>query len=352
MKKVLLLFVLYITSISTQAQNFSGQWKGEFFDKSTKFVGWGGDRCEYVLEIECKGNTITGFSYTYFTDEGKRYYTICRLEGLLDKKKKYLEVTEVERTKTNVPVELNNCFQVHKLTYAKQDNDETLEGNWVPAPNQKGSCGFGVTNLVRHNLKASYPGFRSSTASRTPQTSDIIKVKTDLKVSKPSSTSIAKQNTTQPKTAPLNPKRDSFIVPEIIKDPVIKKEIIPNLSTRSGYEKRNSTLIKTIQMESNKVRIDLYDNGEVDGDSISLFLNGKLFMANKRLTEKPITLYLDKEDLNESNDLVMYAENLGTIPPNTALMIVTDGSHRYEVRITSDLQKSGVIRFIKKQQED
>ena len=44
----------------------------------------------------------------------------------------------------------------------------------------------------------------------------------------------------------------------------------------------------------------------------------------------------------------MYAENLGSIPPNTALMVVTDGDNRYEVRISSDLQKSGVIRFIHK----
>ena len=53
----------------------------------------------------------------------------------------------------------------------------------------------------------------------------------------------------------------------------------------------------------------------------------------------------DKKDVNE---LVMYAENLGSIPPNTALMVVTDGSNRYEVRIASDLEKSGVIRFIHK----
>ena len=53
----------------------------------------------------------------------------------------------------------------------------------------------------------------------------------------------------------------------------------------------------------------------------------------------------DKKDVNE---LVMYADNLGSIPPNTALMVVTDGDSRYEVRISSDLQRSGVIRFIHK----
>ncbi len=348
MKKTLLSsFIVFIAFIAN-AQNFSGQWKGEFFDKSTKFVGWGGDRCEYVLELECKGNTVAGFSYTYFTDEGKRYYTICKLEGFLDKKKKYLEVKEVERTKTNVPIELNNCFQVHKLTYAKQNNDEVLDGTWIPAPNQKGSCGFGVTSLVRRNLISSFPGFKSS-SSRTPdKTGWPVSKPSVTRVAKPVSSPVAKQNSTKQKTAPLTSKRDSFIVPEIIREPSTKNESITTLAPRLVYEKRYSTVIKTIQLESSKVKIDLYDNGEIDGDSISLFLNGKLFMANKRLTEKPITLYLDNDELKHNNELVMYAEDLGTIAPNTALMIVTDGTKRYEVRITSDLQKSGAIRFLKK----
>jgi hypothetical protein len=44
----------------------------------------------------------------------------------------------------------------------------------------------------------------------------------------------------------------------------------------------------------------------------------------------------------------MYAENLGLIAPNTALMVVTDGPNRYEIRITSDLEKSGTIRIVRK----
>ncbi|MEO7265545.1 MAG: hypothetical protein ABIW38_11560 [Ferruginibacter sp.] len=348
MKNLFIFSLLFFNTISASAQNFSGQWKGEFFDKSTKFVGWGGDRCDYVLELECKGKTVTGFSYTYFTDEGKRYYTICRLEGFLDKKTKYLEVKEVERTKTNVPIDLNNCFQVHKLTYAKQNDDEVLEGTWIPAPDQKGSCGFGVTSLVRRNLKSSFPGFKSST-SRTPEKTNWQESKKPMtRVTKPAPAPMAKQNPVKQNTAPLTPNRDSFIVPEIIREPSTKNESITTLAPRLVYEKRNSTVIKTIQLESERVKIDLYDNGEIDGDSISLFLNGKLFMANKRLTEKPITIFLDNDDLKDNNELVMYAENLGTIPPNTALMVVTDGTKRYEVRITSDLQKSGAIRFLKK----
>jgi hypothetical protein len=71
-------------------------------------------------------------------------------------------------------------------------------------------------------------------------------------------------------------------------------------------------------------------------------------LSEKRLSEKPISLLLTIEDNDDVNELVMFAENLGVIAPNTALMIVTDGPNRYEVRISSDLEKSGVIRFVRK----
>jgi hypothetical protein len=51
MKKIVPLILFVFISISLSAQDFTGQWKGEFIDKSTSFTGWGGDRCEYVLEL-------------------------------------------------------------------------------------------------------------------------------------------------------------------------------------------------------------------------------------------------------------------------------------------------------------
>jgi len=41
----------------------------------------------------------------------------------------------------------------------------------------------------------------------------------------------------------------------------------------------------------------------------------------------------------------LYADNLGSIPPNTALMIITDGTNRYEVRLSADLKNNAAIRF-------
>lgn len=337
---------------SVFAQNFSGQWKGEFIDKSTSRGNFSGEKCEYVLELEVNGTTATGSSYTYFTENGKRFYTICKVEGTIENKKKYIEIKETERIKTNIPLNITNCFQVHKLTYFKKGDEETMEGNWVPSPNQKGNCGFGLTNLTRRTLIKSYPGAYA-------------KVQNNLD-KKPNTTTIAKGNTTT-KTKTEKTKKttvatiDTDANADLTKtnDPIKKEEIIESTTKESEkfiqskediskLEKRKNLVIKTIEVESSTVKIDLYDNGEIDGDSISLFYNGKLLLANKRLSDKSISLNLPVDANENTNELIMFAENLGRIAPNTALMVVTDGSNRYEIRITSDLEKSGVIRFIHK----
>jgi hypothetical protein len=364
----LLLFAFFTAHVS--AQNFTGQWKGEFIDRSTSFVGWGGDHCEYILEIECKGTKVTGYSYTYFSDGGKRYYTICKLTGKLNKASKYIEVTETERTKTNVPVNIRNCFQIHRLTYFQQDDDQILEGTWVPVPNQEGDCGFGTTVLSRRILQKN-PAYYNNTTTKTTvpaakntpkKTTPPPAVKTQPKQNiKPPVVKLETKKNTEPGIAKTTPEKKDIteLQTEEIKKPDPPTNNLPTpQSDKTGtvekktadpkYEKRSSDLIKTIEIDNRSFTVDLYDNGEIDGDSISLFFNGKLLLSHKRLSDKAIRLKLDVDEGRDLNELIMYAENLGTIPPNTALMVVNDGDNRYEVRISSDLQKSGVIRFIHK----
>ena len=152
MYKPLLLIFSIISCLDVFSQNFTGQWKGSFADKSSVSANGASDQCDYVLELEVDGKSVSGSSYTYFTEGGKKFYTICKVEGFIDPKKKYIEITETVRTKTNIPLEINNCLQVHKLTYFKQGTTETIEGKWVPAPNQTGNCGFGTTFLTRRSL--------------------------------------------------------------------------------------------------------------------------------------------------------------------------------------------------------
>jgi hypothetical protein len=353
MKNKILLFIAIFWCAVSKAQNFTGQWKGTFTDKSSSFSGWGGDKCDYVLELEVSGNNVSGYSYTYFFDGGKKYFTICRLTGKIVPKSKYIEVTEVERTKTNVPLNINNCFQVHKLTYFKKGTELSLEGSWVPAPKQSGDCGYGITALSKRQLITSLPSFNKSTVrADKPKKTPTVNTKPKALVK---TTITPKVNNT------VTAKTTEKVTNPTLKKPVITKEatkettntitlgkiIAPNGPT-VNFSKRETNVLKTIEIENETFKVDLYDNGEVDGDSISLYFNNKLLLSHKKLDTKAISLTLNVDDKKGVNELVMFAENLGEIAPNTALMVVTDGPHRYEVRIASDLQKSGVIRFVHK----
>jgi hypothetical protein len=344
-----ILFAFIGISAVCHAQQFSGQWKGEFIDKSTSRAGFLGEKCDYVLELDVKGDEITGSSYTYYTESGKKYYTICKVLGQIDMKRKWVEIKEVERTKTNIPIHIRNCFQVHKLTYFKQGDVETIEGKWVPAPNQKGNCGFGNTMLTRRTLINQYPTAyaKAKTAGENGKLSVTQNNKNNQKT--PSS-QVPKP--TKNAASLLQSKEEKIVVIDPIQDQnpteIIKIEKQENTNYTSKLEGRKNAILKTIEVESKIIKIDLYDNGEIDGDSISLFFNGKLLLTNKKLTDKSISLMLPIDDENAMNELVMYAENLGLIAPNTALMVVTDGPNRYEIRITSDLEKSGTIRIVRK----
>ncbi len=350
-----LLFSLFI-QFTINAQRLDGQWKGGFSDNSSGFAGFGGNKIDYVLELECKGSSVSGYSYTYFMEGAKRYFTICKLRGTLSKATREIVVTEFERTKYNTPPDFRNCFQTHKLSYIKdQDGVETLEGTWVPAPNQTGGCGFGKTVLTRRLLKA-MPGLS------TPKPNVAITKKNtpfrDLNRSsqppvtakgKPSAPTPIKKPAPAAKTQTKNEvaKNDRQIknsVPAII--PQVKTDDTKTLSP-SSFEKRSKSVLQTIEIKQDTFNVQLYDNGEIDGDSVSVFYNGALLVSHKRLSDKPITLSLTLNN-SSTNELTMYAENLGTIPPNTALMIVTDGDKRYEVRITSDTEKNGTIAFVHK----
>lgn len=351
MKRILHLLITILLTSNVHAQDFTGQWKGQFTDKSTSFLNWGGDRCDYVLELECNGNDVTGYSYTYFNEGSNRYYTICKLKGKLNKRSRYVEVTEIERTKTNVPTNVRNCFQIHKLTYFKEGDVQTLEGSWTPAPNQQGDCGYGTTVLSRRILKKNKPVFNNATArdskpEKKPDTKPVTNFTDKNKTAAPP----VVINKPKPVAPPLvKPVPETTKTDQKNQTPTVVKINPPQVKLPDiNFEKRNSNIIKTIEIENETFKVDLYDNGDIDGDTISLFFNGRLLLSHKRLSDKALTLTLNAAESKDVNELIMYADNLGSIPPNTALMVVTDGDNRYEVRISSDLQKSGVIRFVHK----
>jgi hypothetical protein len=108
---------------------------------------------------------------------------------------------------------------------------------------------------------------------------------------------------------------------------------------------RTNSLVKTIQTEAGQITLNLYDNGEIDGDTVSIYHNNKLVVSRTRLSQKPITVNIDINAEEPHHEVVMVAENLGSIPPNTSVMIVTAGSKKYQVYISSTEQKNAKVVF-------
>ena len=106
---------------------------------------------------------------------------------------------------------------------------------------------------------------------------------------------------------------------------------------------RTNSLIKQLETEAGEIRLDLYDNGEIDDDTVSIYHNNMLLVSHARLSQKPITVRVEVNAANPYHELVMVAENLGSIPPNTSLMIITAGSKRYKVFISSTEQKNAKV---------
>ena len=104
------------------------------------------------------------------------------------------------------------------------------------------------------------------------------------------------------------------------------------------------TGVQTCALPIYKVKVDIYDDGEIDNDIVSVYFNKNLVVANKSLTDKAYSFTVDLVE-GKTNELVLFANNLGSIPPNTALMIITDGTNRYEVRLSADLKSNASIRF-------
>jgi hypothetical protein len=127
---------------------------------------------------------------------------------------------------------------------------------------------------------------------------------------------------------------------------VSKTDMVP---TQLSFEKRKENVLQTLDVINDSIVLSFYDNGVVDGDIISVYLNNQPVVFEARLTEAAIkkTIHLNFND-QEHIDLLLVAESLGSIPPNTGLLIVQDGSSRYTLHFSADFQTNATVRFRKK----
>jgi hypothetical protein len=123
-----------------------------------------------------------------------------------------------------------------------------------------------------------------------------------------------------------------------------KSAFKPNLP-RTLTERKNE-LVREIKVDTGTIRLDFYDNGVIDGDTISVYVNDMPVISRKMLTTKPVTTTVRIDLQRTIQEVVMVGENMGSIPPNTALMMINAGDKRYQLYLTSDEKKNALIRFI------
>ncbi len=105
---------------------------------------------------------------------------------------------------------------------------------------------------------------------------------------------------------------------------------------------RTNNLVRTLYTNEKIITVEIYDNGIIDDDTISLYHNNRLAISHGKLSNTPFKLKLDCSE-EKRHELIMVAENLGEIPPNTALMVITAGKKRYEIFLTSNEERNAKV---------
>jgi hypothetical protein len=350
---------------STQgfSQNLTGIWRGYFITESA-------EQYKFELQIEqSPKKSVSGVSYSYLST---RFYGKATLSGNYNASSNMALVQEIKTVELRMSGGSIACIMKCLLQYEKSGNEEFLEGTYTSKYEKSdsllgitrgGGCGGGKVFLRKVVTSDFYvePFLRDKpTVKRTtPQSNPVArttppKTTTNKPANKPKpqvntpSKPVAKKPASRSPVATSKPKPDTVqknsstaITKEEVKKPAPASTITIPAKTRS----RENELLQTINVTSNEVTVRLYDNGEIDDDTISVYMNDQLVLSSKRLSASPLSITLKLDGSNPEHVLVMVAENLGRIPPNTSLMIVQDGEKKYQVRITSTNQKNAMVRF-------
>jgi hypothetical protein len=109
--------------------------------------------------------------------------------------------------------------------------------------------------------------------------------------------------------------------------------------------------VKEIFVDTGLIQIDFYDNGNIDGDIISVYLNDSTAISHKAISDKPVSITVNITENNPVQELKMKGENSGSIPPNSALMIITSKKNRYSLYLNAHKTNASIVRLIYKKNQ-
>ena len=306
MKRLLFLTILFL-SLNARSQSVFGYWYGSANVKSNSSAN--NYLVELVLQPE-KGQ-VKGMLNYYF----KNTYRSLQVKGTYNANTRELILKDVpvvyHGSFDNFEVD---CIMDFLASLRVAQAGSTLKGTFRAQPDHKYTCAD-----INFNLKLN---------------ADLSKKDSVLKA-------IAEFKETY---QVWKPQLEDTLVAKTITKPVE----IENPVTDKKYTERENVVTNEIEVESDSLQISIYDNGEIDGDIISLFYNQALILQKQKLTHKSIRINLTLNKNLDANELSMFAENLGLIPPNTALIIISDGINRFELRLSSSMEKNGTIKIKRK----
>lgn len=370
-----LLFLFLFSVLYGNAQMITGVWKGK--------VGGNMKATKLELKLVQRGDSLFGTSYYYESANNYRRYSV---KGYFNQETNEViwwddELLEemMPRARVLTPGEIPLLIEAD--FNCPGDGTMKLEGNAVTKEEQKKK---GLLNLEKteqplfadewtfvidnYIVGANDPDIIDSIA-RISNTTAQPTIVTPPPVIKPQpKPEVVVQQPKKEESPPTETKaKDGVIIKEpapVQKDTIAsitkaeaptapKKETPPAVTTKppvieEKFIQRKKILTTELPLEGDTVEIHFYDNAEIDGDSISLFMNNVLVFEHVRLSDKPHIIKFAVKELTESNELVMVAENLGSIPPNTSYMIAYINKERYTANLASTENSSAMIRFVRK----
>jgi len=379
-------------------QDLTGKWKGYFTpsrDLDGKIVTY-----EIVIK-ENPDHTLTASTYSKISNN---FTANALATGMHSENAQLVSITETSLNKKKLVGNFEACLMSNFLNYRVVRGYEILEGSYTATNELSGKdCGGGKVYLEKEGpivKEFSVNTADSKTANKIITKEKIAKttsLQKENKTTPAKQTEIAKQiltknnqattskltNTTKPSSnTKLNSttksnltQASSIQTPSIQNAPIqtaaattnavnalqenTKAAAINETSASSNTSAtkssgqilpwvlvgRENKLVKQVIVNSPSFSIDLYDNGTIDNDTIMIFDNKVLLLENKRLSYKATHFEVNFNKDNNRHEIIIVAHNLGTVPPNTALMVVKDGTSRQEIYITSTLSVNAMIIF-------
>jgi hypothetical protein len=306
MKKIPIILLLLI-SLHSHSQTVFGYWYGFANVKTNNSAN------NYLVELvlQPEKNYVKGLLNYYF----KNTYRSVQVTGTYNAAKRQLSLYDIPITYYGSIAKFEvDCMMTFHATLTAAKGGSNLKGIFKGLPDYKYTCPD-----IKFNLALNADASKQDSVLKA-----ISEYKETYQVWSPSATDTAVAVT------------------------VIPRKVISYV-TENEYNKRENVIANEIEVESDSLLVSIYDNGEIDGDIISIFYNKQLILYNQKLTHKSIKINLQLDSKQASNEISMFAENLGLIPPNTALMIIDDGKNKHEIRVSSSLEKNATIRLKRKQ---